>query len=136
MATYKSGKSGNPNGRPKGSLNKRTLVRNAVERAYEGGEEGFWMAVATQAKDGDSASQSMLAARLSPPYRASTQSVEFDMPDGDLFVRAKAVLDAIASGDIPPDVGSSLIQSINSTARTMELIDLEQRLKSLEGAVK
>lgn len=136
MATYKPGSSGNPNGRPKGSLNKRTLVRNAVEKTYKGGEEGFWMAVASQAKDGDAASQGMLAARLSPPYRASTQSVEFDMPDGDLFVRAKAVLDAIASGDIPPDIGSSLIQSINATARTMELIDFEKRLTTLEEQAK
>lgn len=59
-----------------------------------------------------------------------------DMPDSDLFVREKAVLDAIASGDIPPDVGSSLIQSINSTVRTMELIDLEQRLSILESDLK
>jgi len=136
MAKFSSGSSGNPNGRPKGALNKRTQVRKAIEKVYEGGEEGFWIAVATQAKEGDSTSQSMLAARLTPPYRASTQCIEFDMPDGDLYVRAKAVLNAIANGDIPPDIGSGLIQSINSTARTMEIISLDERLTLLEGSLK
>ena len=42
----------NTKGRPLGSLNKRTVLRQALQQAFDDGEAGFWRAVVTQAKAG------------------------------------------------------------------------------------
>ena len=130
---YKPGESGNPAGRPKGCLNKRTLVRQAIEQSFDKGEQGFWLAVAVQAKEGDSTALSMLAARLAPPYRPTAHEVEFELSDGDLYQKAESVLEAISAGQLPPDLGVNLIQAINATAKAMETIDLENRIAKLES---
>lgn len=129
---FKPGESGNPQGRPKGSPNKRTLVRKAVESAFDEGEQGFWSAVAAQAKEGDATALQMLANRLAAPYKPSAEPVQFVLPEGDLHQQAQGVLDAIAEGEIPPDLGVNLVTAINSTARTLEIIELEKRIATLE----
>ena len=35
---FEKGQSGNPEGRPKGAKNKRTLIRQALEEVYDDGE--------------------------------------------------------------------------------------------------
>lgn len=36
----------NKAGRPAGSKNKRTLIREALAETFDGGEQGFWLPVA------------------------------------------------------------------------------------------
>ena len=61
---YKKGVSGNPEGRPKGARNKRSILRDALENVYNDGESGFWLAVAERSKEGDTNAVTMIGSRL------------------------------------------------------------------------
>src|SRR3974390_3037552 len=72
---FKPGQSGNPNGRPKGSRNKSTLLREKIEQ----GIEAVLDVVQQQALAGDRASQRLLVERVVP--RANNPTVSFDLPE-------------------------------------------------------
>ncbi len=131
--TFKQGESGNPKGRPKGKQNKRTIVRNAIEKTYEDGEAGFWQSIAVLAKEGDLQAISMLASRLTPPFKPVMQEITFNLQGENLYEQSSSVLQAISNSAIPPDLGISLVNAINATARTQELVELEARITNLEA---
>ncbi len=66
----------NTKGRPLGSQNKRTLLRQALQQAFDGGEMGFWLAVVEQAKAGDMQAMQMVARRIMPELKTESQAVE------------------------------------------------------------
>ncbi len=131
--TFKQGESGNPKGRPKGKQNKRTIVRNAIEKTFKDGEAGFWQSIAVVAKEGDLQAISMLASRLTPPFKPVMQEVTFNLHSDNLYEQALSILRAVSESTIPPDIGISLMSAINSVARTKETIELEARISILEA---
>jgi hypothetical protein len=73
---FKSGKSGNPLGRPKGSRNKTTV---AVEALLEGDAEGIARKAVEKALEGDMAALRLCLERLLPPRR--DRPVTFELPN-------------------------------------------------------
>src|SRR5690554_3865220 len=71
----KSGVAINKAGRPAGSKNKRTIIREALEQSFDDGEHGFWLAVCAQAKAGDLQAAAMLADRLYPKLKPLSDPV-------------------------------------------------------------
>lgn len=121
----------NVRGRPKGSPNRRTVIREALQATYPEGEQGFWLAVATQAQSGDAVSQQMIADRLYPKLRSAAEPVVFDL-DGEGFTDlARSVLVAVSRGEIDPITGKSLIDAVAGLARVAEIDELRQRLDEL-----
>ena len=135
MPKFTKGQSGNPGGRPVGSLHRTTLVRNALAAAFEGGEAGYWRAVAEQAKSGCTASQSLIADRLMPKLRPAAEPVAFDL-DGEGFTDlARSVLVAVSRGEVDPQTGKSLIDAVAGLARVAEIDALKKQLDELAARV-
>jgi hypothetical protein len=136
MAKFKQGQSGNPGGRPVGSLHRTTLVRNALAATFEGGEAGYWRAVAEQAKAGCTASQSLIADRLIPKLRPAAEPVEFALTGEASFTDlARGVLTAVSRGEVDPQTGKSLIDAVAGLARVAEIDDLKKQLDGLAARV-
>lgn len=119
-------------GRPPGSKNKRTIVRDALTEVFEDGEKGFWLAVAEQAKDGDTQSQTMLANRLVPALKPETPYSLLDhLPEHPLEA-AKELLKQATTGELSPEQLTTLISAITNTLRINEATVLEERITALE----
>ena len=130
----------NPNtkGRPLGSLNKRTMLRLALQKSFDDGEAGFWQAVVQQAKDGDMQAMQMVAKRLMPELKPESQAISLPelVAAPTLADKAKAAIDAAGAGDIAPSAASDMVSAIAGAARVVEITALQQRLDELERMMK
>ena len=78
---------------------------------------------------------SLVLNRIEPPLKSVAPAYKFDFdPEADLHKQAKQVLDAMAKGEIPSDVGQLFITSISSMLNIQEKTDFEERLKAIEDA--
>lgn len=123
---FKKGKSGNPNGRRRGTANKVTRAfREAMTAAFDemGGTEGLvtW-ACANRTEF------YKLAVRLVPPG----SPVNIGPLEGGLADQAKAVVAKIADGTISPEQGSTIMQALSAQARVVEVDELVRRVGELE----
>lgn len=128
--SFKPGQSGNPAGKKPGS---GALQKLRAELQVVMPE------IVTQLIDmalgGDLQAMRLLLDRGYPPTKATEQPVEIDMPDdGSLTIQGRAVLSAVARGDLAPGQGAQLLAAIGSLARVIEIDELTQRIDKLEAA--
>lgn len=134
---YRKGQSGNPTGRPQGAKNKRTLIRDALDRVYQDGEAGFWIAVAEKAREGDTAAIGMLGARLVAPLKATDVPVVLEgLEHGTLTEKAERIISFMGQGTISPGEATSMINAIAALCRVHEIEELSKRLEALERILK
>ena len=134
---YKKGKSGNPDGRPTGSKNKRTVIRDALEKVYDDGEDGFWLAVAEKSKEGDTNAVSMIGSRLIPTLKATDTPILLEgLDSGSLVDKAGKIIEHMGTGDVSPSEATSMINAIAALCKVQEIEDLSKRLESLERIFK
>ena len=130
MSRWQKGQSGNPAGKPKGSPDKRRLLRIKIE-GYA--DELIELAV-TQARTGDSTALALLLSRAVAPVRPEAATVTFQQPDSTKPSDwARAVLGAIAEGRLAPDTGRQLIDAINATQNIILIDEIAKRVQALEG---
>ena len=130
---FEKGQSGNPEGRPKGAKNKRTLLRQALEEVYDDGEAGFWLAVAEKAKEWDQNAVALIAGRLVAPLKAVDAPVILDgLGTGSLTEQASNVLGQMGQGKITPNEATGMINAIAAMCRVEELDELRERVEALE----
>ena len=131
MSKVKSGLSGNPGGRPKGSLNKATLDSQAL---LDGEAEALTRKVVELAKEGHPVALRLCLERLLPPRK--DRPVNFTLPriEGaeDLVKALRAILEAVAQGEITPAEGQTLTAMLDGYRRGLETADLEARVTALE----
>ncbi len=122
---------GNP-GKPSGARNKAT--RAALE-ALEANTGALTDKAVELALDGDTAALRMCLDRVCPPMK--DKPVNFDLPSiesaNDAAQAASAVLAAVATGDLTPTEGASVMGLVDSYRRTLEASDFEDRLTKLES---
>lgn len=127
---WAKGQSGNPRGRPPGRPDARTKITRALM------DEGLEIArvVTDAAKEGDLQAASLVLSRIAPALRPEAQPVQFDFdPTASTVRQVEAVLAAVASGDVPVDLGKQLIDSIKALADVRAVEELEARLAALEA---
>lgn len=122
---FKPGQSGNPRGRPPGAVSK-------LRKALQDKSGDILQAMIKNALDGDTAAQKALLDKVLPNMKSIAPMVELGKFEGSLVGRAEAILEAVASGQVAPDVGAVLVQSIGTLAKVAEVTELEERLESLE----
>lgn len=129
MTTFKKGVSGNPAGRPKGSG-----LAGQLRKAIADDADEILQSVITQAKGGDLAAAKILLDRIVPPLKPEAQVVQIDAlsGSGDLVGKADAVIHAVGSGDLAPDIAAQLISAVATLAKVIEVNELQQRLEMLE----
>ncbi len=128
---FQKGTSGNPNGRPKGSRNKLTLVAEAL---LDGEAEALIRKIIEMAKGGNLAALKLCVERLIPVRR--TRSVSFELPDTStsegVLAAHDALLAAVATGELTPEEGETIGRLLEAKQRAISATDLEERVKALE----
>ncbi|KQT56116.1 hypothetical protein ASG52_24580 [Methylobacterium sp. Leaf456] len=129
---FEKGKSGNPAGRPKGTLNRTTLAMQAL---LDGEAEALTRKAIEMAQDGDAVALRMCLDRLLPVRK--DRPVMFDLPTitttADITKATAAVLTAVASGEITPSEAADIGRAVEAHAKTIEVRDLQDRIERLEA---
>lgn len=101
------GQSGNPAGRPKGSINKQlAMLREAVEKVLP--------LVVERALNGDTEAQKIILERGLPKIKPIEIPIEFTLPDADCSTPRRAILEQAAEGAIPLDAAKKLIEQLHA----------------------
>jgi hypothetical protein len=119
----------NKNGRPRGVLDRRTKVTQALM------DDAPKVArvVIDAALAGDVQAAGLVLSRVAPALRAQTERVEFDFDaSASVTEQAEAVLQAIADGKVAPDVGKQILEGISTLYGIKQIAELEARLQELE----
>jgi len=102
----------------------KAFIRHAAKRAFD---------------SGDSASATILnefMKRSFPPLKPTSEAVRFEFPvDGTATEKCLSVIGAIAAGEIPADVGQTIIGIIKDTVVIEEGTDLKDRIAKLESLI-
>jgi hypothetical protein len=126
--TFKTGESGNPNGRPKGAFSRRVQLSKLLEPHAE---ELINKAV-EMAKSGEPNALRLCLERLIP--RVKDETIFFELPQGNLVKTetllhfGARVIEAVAEGTLTPDQGQKLTTIIEAQRKTIELACLEARV--------
>lgn len=123
-------KSPNPAGRPKGIVDKRMrIARRMLDDA-----DGIVSVLIEQALEGDTGAASLVLSRVLPALRSQAEKVQFPFdPSAPIAQQIEQVLEATASGNVAPDVGQLIIQSIKALADVRAVEELEARIITLEA---
>ena len=120
-------------GRPRGSRNKTTL---AIESLLQGQAEALTQTAIKKALEGDSIGLRLCMDRIAPPPKDA--SITFSMPNMhnalDAAAAAGSVLRAVNEGELTPIEATRVMGLIDSFRRTLELTEIEERLRVLEAA--
>ncbi|NBT88666.1 MAG: hypothetical protein EBT51_10250 [Flavobacteriaceae bacterium] len=120
-------------GRPRGSRNKTTL---AIESLLQGQAEALTQTAIKKALEGDSIGLRLCMDRIAPPPKDA--SITFSMPNMhnalDAAAAAGSVLRAVSEGELTPIEATRVMGLIDSFRRTLELTEIEERLRVLEAA--
>lgn len=129
---FKKGQSGNPAGRPKGSLNPQARIRNAIA-------EDLPRILATlrdRALDGDVQAATLLLSRCLPPLKPTSDTPDIPIQGADLAERAENIARATMAGEIQPSTATELMSVLIQQARIAEVSELAERLERIESALK
>ena len=130
-SAWKTGQSGNPAGKPKGTRNKATMLALSI---LEAEVEQVARAVVDAALAGDMTACRVVLERLVPPMKERPVSLE--LPDTStaegVAAAQDAILQAVAAGDLLPGEGTILTGILEGRRRTLETQELEQRIAKLE----
>ena len=120
-------------GRPKGSRNKATI---AIEGLLEGQAEALTQTAISKALEGDSIALRLCMDRIAPPMK--DKPVVFPLPHMqdamDASQAAGSVLTAVSKGELTPIEATRVMGLIDSYRRSLELTEIEERLRALEGS--
>ncbi|HEX5218805.1 MAG TPA: DUF5681 domain-containing protein [Verrucomicrobiae bacterium] len=122
---FKKGTSGNPSGRPRGTTDRRSELREQL--AAEGPK--LLRKLVALAKGGDVDALKFLVSRLVPPVKELPVSVQ---GDGTLAARGDRVLQECLEGRIAPDQAANLLAALTAQSRLAEHTELEKRMAALE----
>lgn len=70
--------------------------------------------------------------RVSPIPKAVAPTIEFKLTAKKPHEKVSEILDGIAQGDIPPDIGSMIINAVKAAVDIEEFTDLKERIEKLE----
>ncbi|MFA5811062.1 MAG: hypothetical protein WC956_01865 [bacterium] len=125
---YAAGTSGNPEGRPQGSVSQ--LGRELQEAASE--ILPLWIEAARR---GDEDKQRFLLERGLPRFKAQLTEVEVALEGGSDAERIRALFDAAASGSLSPSVAGELVGVLAAAAKVEEIEELRAELAALKSAL-
>lgn len=126
---FTKGTSGNPQGRPakprapgEAKLRADLLIQAPA----------ILMALEERAKDGDVGAARVLLDRCLAPLRATEPPTP--VPLGGLAEASRRILEGIEQGTLNPDQAAKLAATVASLSRSIESLEFESRLSTLETA--
>ena len=125
---FQPGQSGNPAGRKPGT-GEIARLRAAISKHVP----AILDSMVEQAKAGDVQAARLLLERALAPLKAQETAQALALPDdGTLTEQARAVLAAVANGQLAPGQGSQLLSGIATMARVVVIDELADRVARLE----
>ena len=124
---WKAGQSGNPAGRKPGTGDVAKLRAVIAKRIPE-----LLAAMMAKALEGDVGAARLLLERSIAPLKAIEQPEALNLPDGSLTEQGRAVLRAVAAGELASTRGAALLGAIGTLARVTEIDELAARITALE----
>ena len=125
---WSKGQSGNPAGRPRGSINQATRLRKLID------VESIVVKLQAEALEGNIRAAELLLDRALPPLRSVAEPVALpgvaEAPN--LTARADRIVELVAAGQISADIGTSLLSALGQFARITALDELIRRIEQLE----
>ena len=133
---FQPGQSGNPDGRPRGARNRRTI---ALENLMEGEADAIARKAIEMAKEGHMAAIRLVMDRLAPACK--DRPVAFELPPltkpADAVAAAAAIAAAVAAGDLTPSEAAKMSKVVDAYVNAIEAHIFEDRVARLEkGAAK
>ena len=125
---FTKGVSGNPTSRPRGSKDKRHRYSECIESMIPQVLESVYQ----KALAGDMTAARMLLDRTLPNKRPEQERVEIEH-SGNIASDAKNVLRSVFDGEVSPELGASLLSSMTSVLKAIEVENLAKRIEALEG---
>jgi len=128
-AWSKGMRSPNPKGRPRGIVDKRRKITQALlDDANE-----ITNVVIAKAKAGDLQAAALVLSRVTPTLSAQAEKVQFHLDtSAPLAEQGKQILAATADGEIAPDSAKQIIDLVGVLSAIRQMDDVEQRLAALE----
>ncbi len=127
--SFKKGESGNPQGRPRGIADKRVELRALLDPH----KEELVAKAVERALEGDTQALRLCLERLIPPIKSQDLPIQVSIAGETLTEKAESVLQLAESGDLAISEISSLLQSLSTLARIIDVDELERRITALEG---
>ncbi|KCV27471.1 DUF5681 domain-containing protein [Bordetella bronchiseptica] len=122
-------RSPNPAGRPRGIIDKRTRVTQALMDDAP----AIARVIIDAALEGDVQAAGLVLSRVAPALRSQTERVEFAFDaSAPVAQQVEQVLQAIADGKVAADVGKQIIEAIGALSAVRAADELERRLQALE----
>lgn len=128
--TWKPGQCGNPKGRPKGTRDKRSKLRDGLLKEVP----GILKTLVAAAKKGDIQAAKLILERTLPALKSAAETLTLPGADSPAS-QGRTVLGACAQGDISPGEAATLMQAISAQARVVEIEELTERVQALEQAL-
>jgi len=126
--TFKPGESGNPNGRPKGTTDRRTVFRDMVEpHSIQLVNHAVEMALS-----GNEAMLRLLLDRLLPAKPKDEPLDNLDLSTGSLVERSNNVLSGLDNGTITPHQGNNLLRGLRDHTHIVEIDVIVKELRKLQ----
>jgi hypothetical protein len=131
---FVKGASGNPSGRPEGSLNHASVV---LEAMLDGEVESIGRKVIDAPLAGDSLALKLCIVRLLPAKRERRLKFDFELPDtrdaAGVSAALSALIKATADGRLEVSQAETLARILEGQRRILEAEQLEQRIQALEA---
>jgi hypothetical protein len=135
MAKFLPGKSGNPAGKKKGTLNRRTQLVKILEPYAE---ELISKAVEL-ARNGDVNALRLCIERLIPKAKNESLTLPISIDDtkdlGKLLNIHSAIIEAITSGELTAEQGKALSGVLGEQVKFIFFADVEKRINRIEQLV-
>lgn len=125
---WKPGMSGNPRGRKPGSGEVAKLRAAIAEHV-----PGIVAQLVEAARAGDVQAARLLLERVIPPVKAAEVAQPVTLAGETLTAQGRAVLAAVADGELAPGQGAALLGALGTLAKLAETDELEARIAALEG---
>lgn len=132
MSKFTPGQSGNPAGKARGTINKRTQLAKLLEPHAA----DLINKAVELAKNGDVNALRLCIERLIP--KATNETISISLPDAD-FTKAPALLAlgakiirAITAQELTPEQGKTLAGVIEAQRKTIETGELANRIEEIE----
>ena len=129
---FKRGKSGNPKGRPKGSVNRVSEYKQQILENIP----GIVKKTIEMAEGGDLRAARVLIETVIPKTRAVSSPTTFKYDDSSLSKAGQSILQETANGNIAADQAATLLQALSNQAKLIEHDLFESRLQKLETKIQ
>lgn len=134
---YKTGETGNPNGRPKGTGMRQQLFASLVE-PHKG---ALFETAINLALSGNEAMLRLFLERLLPA-KPTDDTISFNLSIGDikktdaLLACGENILKAVANYDITPEQAKMLMGALEMQRKQIESCELSDRVDAIEQVLK